>query len=475
MNYLKVLAILSLLFIFCGSVYGAGEADSPDINGVNAVIDDTITVENASLTYDKLITSNNCEEVVIGDNSIWDVPIREGPIVENDNTSIPDITLKGENGNNMSFNNPADVFINESFNFQMVFKNLGDATGFQPYIQLIAPKELTHFTVSYSNRKIVPIKVGIFNESTYDNTTGLYTLRDPFTKKEVHGPANSTFYILQYPLGSFTVNAPDAVLNITSGIGVLKIGKLLNFTVTPVFRYGNSPIDDPVNYPPIYGETVTGWVNPVVVKIDKSSSLNEHETATGSNFPFSYSVNINIANGAKIENITITDVIPSDVMYLGSPVLYDSKGRVIDSGLYTIEEPAGNKTGGKLILKLKEAVGDLSTTSITLKYKAYAPEFDNSTGDNITIINSETGECVAAASTVDMNYTYVNDTYNASNSYSIYLKSLATQKYSEILTGSGKLHPVVPHNLIVYKIDFEISDYFAFDDLVIYDKFDTHK
>lgn len=105
MNYLKVLTILSLLFIFCGSVYGAGEADSPDINGVNAVIDDTITVENASLTYDKLITSNNCEEVVIGDNSIWDVPIREGPIVENDNTSIPDITLKGENGNNMSFNN----------------------------------------------------------------------------------------------------------------------------------------------------------------------------------------------------------------------------------------------------------------------------------------------------------------------------------------------------------------------------------
>ena len=475
MNYLKVLAILSLLFIFCGSVYGAGEADSPDINGVNAVIDDTITVENASLTYDKLITSNNCEEVVIGDNSIWDVPIREGPIVENDNTSIPDITLKGENGNNMSFNNPADVFINESFNFQMVFKNLGDATGFQPYIQLIAPDELTHFTVSYSNKKIVPIKVGVFNESTYDNTTGLYTLRDPFTKKEVHGPANSTFYILQYPLGSFTVDAPDAVLNITSGIGVLEIGKLLNFTVTPVFRYGNSPIDDPVNYPPIYGETVTGWVNPVVVKIDKSSSLNEHETATGSNFPFSYSVNINIANGAKIENITITDVIPSDVMYLGSPVLYDSKGRVIDSGLYTIEEPAGNKTGGKLILKLKEAVGDLSTTSITLKYKAYAPEFDNSTGDNITIINSETGEGVAAASTVDMNYTYVNDTYNASNSYSIYLKSLATQKYSEILTGSGQLHPVVPHNLIVYKIDFEISDYFAFDDLVIYDKFDTHK
>ena len=475
MNYLKVLAILSLLFIFCGSVYGAGEADSPDINGVNAVIDDTITVENASLTYDKLITSNNCEEVVIGDNSIWDVPIREGPIVENDNTSIPDITLKGENGNNMSFNNPADVFINESFNFQMVFKNLGDATGFQPYIQLIAPDELTHFTVSYSNRKIVPIKVGVFNESTYDNITGLYTLRDPFTKKEVHGPANSTFYILQYPLGSFTVDAPDAVLNITSGIGVLEIGKLFNFTVTPVFRYGNSPIDDPVNYPPIYGETVTGWVNPVVVKIDKSSSLNEHETATGSNFPFSYFVNINIANGAKIENITITDVIPSDVMYLGSPVLYDSKGRVIDSGLYTIEEPDGNKTGGKLILKLKEAVGDLSTTSITLKYKAYAPEFDNSTGDNITIINSETGEGIAAASTVDMNYTYVNDTYNASNSYSIYLKSLATQKYSEILTGSGQLHPIVPHNLIVYKIDFEISDYFAFDDLVVYDKFDTHK
>ena len=27
----------------------------------------------------------------------------------------------------------------------------------------------------------------------------------------------------------------------------------------------------------------------------------------------------------------------------------------------------------------------------------------------------------------------------------------------------------------MYKINFEISDYFAFDDLVVYDKFDTHK
>ena len=56
MNYLKVLAILSLLFIFCGSVYGAGEADSPDINGVNAVIDDTITVENPMINLSQAIT-----------------------------------------------------------------------------------------------------------------------------------------------------------------------------------------------------------------------------------------------------------------------------------------------------------------------------------------------------------------------------------------------------------------------------------
>lgn len=253
MNFLKVLVIASLLFIFCGSVYGVNEADSLDIQGVDVDGNsDTVIVENANLTYDKLIINDNGEEVVIGDNSIWDIPIKEGPIVENDNTSVPDISLKDENGNAMSFNNPADVFINESFNFQMVFKNLGDATGFQPYVQLIAPEDLTQFTVSFSNRNIVPIKVGVFDESTYNNATGLYTLIDPFTKKEVHGPVNSTFYILQYPLGSFPVDAPDAVLNVTSSIGDLEIGKLLNFTVTPVFRYGNGHIDDPVNYPPIW-------------------------------------------------------------------------------------------------------------------------------------------------------------------------------------------------------------------------------
>ena len=477
MNFLKVLVIASLLFIFCGSVYGVNEADSLDIQGVDVDGNsDTVIVENANLTYDKLIINDNGEEVVIGDNSIWDIPIKEGPIVENDNTSVPDISLKDENGNAMSFNNPADVFINESFNFQMVFKNLGDATGFQPYVQLIAPEELTQFTVSFSNRNIVPIKVGVFDESTYNNATGLYTLIDPFTKKEVHGPVNSTFYILQYPLGSFPVDAPDAVLNVTSSIGALEIGKLLNFTVTPVFRYGNGHIDDPVNYPPIYGETVTGWVNPVVVKIDKDSNLHEDETATGSNFPFEYYVNINIANGAKIENITIADVLPSNIMYLGSLVLYDSKGRIIDSSLYTVEKPDGNKTGGKIILKLKEATGDLSGTSLSLRYKAYAPEFDNSTDDNITIIDSETGVSTVAKNTVNMDYTYANNTYDVSDSYNVYLKSLATQKYAEILsTPIDGTYTVVPHNSINYKVDFEISDYFAFDNLVIYDKFDTHK
>lgn len=56
MNFLKVLVIASLLFIFCGSVYGVNEADSLDIQGVDVDGNsDTVIVENANLTYDKLI------------------------------------------------------------------------------------------------------------------------------------------------------------------------------------------------------------------------------------------------------------------------------------------------------------------------------------------------------------------------------------------------------------------------------------
>lgn len=68
MNFLKVLVIASLLFIFCGSVYGVNEADSLDIQGVDVDGNsDTVIVENANLTYDKLIINDNGEEVVIGD------------------------------------------------------------------------------------------------------------------------------------------------------------------------------------------------------------------------------------------------------------------------------------------------------------------------------------------------------------------------------------------------------------------------
>lgn len=66
MNFLKVLVIASLLFIFCGSVYGVNEADSLDIQGVDVDGNsDTVIVENANLTYDKLIINDNVKKSLL--------------------------------------------------------------------------------------------------------------------------------------------------------------------------------------------------------------------------------------------------------------------------------------------------------------------------------------------------------------------------------------------------------------------------
>lgn len=183
-------------------------------------------------------------------------------------------------------NNGLSEFVNEEFKFQIHFDNIGNETGFGPIVYLTLPSGVQFKNAKFLGSSVKATFVGIFPSNG--------TLIDPFTKKPVTGIPGDSFYVLEYPLGSYTKGQPIATMEITAFLLANNtIGKPLNITATPVFRFGANE----TGTIPLIGNKSTLKVTPTVIKITKISNAPESEIATGKSNPHIYSLIIDIANG----------------------------------------------------------------------------------------------------------------------------------------------------------------------------------
>ena len=93
----------------------------------------------------------------------------------------------------------------------------------------------------------------------------------------------------------------------------------------------------------------------------------------------------------------------------------------------------------------------------------YAPEFDNSTGQNQTILNPITGSNNVTNNVVNIEGTYDNVTLTDDDNVFVTLKAMAVQKY---VNSDGA---VKPGQNLMYTIYFEVSDYFSLEDFYFLD------
>lgn len=183
-------------------------------------------------------------------------------------------------------NNDLSEFVNEEFKFQIHFDNIGNETGFGPIVYLTLPSGVQFKNAKFLGSSVKATFVGIFPSNG--------TLIDPLTKKPVTGTPGDSFYVLEYPLGSYTKGQPIATMEITAFLLANNtIGKSLNITATPVFRFGANE----TGTTPLIGNKSTLKVTPTVIKITKISNAPESEVATGKSNPHIYSLIIDIANG----------------------------------------------------------------------------------------------------------------------------------------------------------------------------------
>ena len=345
----------------------------------------------------------------------------------------------------ITISNPGDVFINEDFNFTISFNNAGNTTGFGPIVELTLPSKITFKNARFltaNGIQITAINLGVFPSSGVIN--------NPYTHRPAYGDPGEHLWVLFYPLGSFTPDQPSATIYVNAHLAQnSSLGTPLNITAKPWFQFGNSP----TGTVSIEGDPVSATVNPTVIKLTKKAILHEKETATGPNYPYTYQLILDIANGATVTHVDVTDIIPGNLQFID--VTSTAGGTVT-------HQPSTTTPGGNLTIHFNSVTGSTGQDRI-ITYQVYAPEFNNASQP---VLNPNTGSSVTAKNNATATGTYLSQSVGSGPVYdTVYLHSLAIQKtVNNISSNSTK-----PGDTLEYKLNFQVSDFFAIKDIILTD------
>ena len=198
------------------------------------------------------------------------------------------------------------------------------------------------------------------------------------------------------------------------------------------------------------GDPKLAIVNPTVIRLTKVALVHEKETATGENYHYLYQLVLDIADGATVTNIDVSDIISRNLHFVG---VTDS-----DGGSVTLPtEPLR-----KLIIHFDSVTGHLGNDR-TMRYEVYSPQYLEGITPLTPVLPPDTGS--------------PTDTIN---------EAIVSGLYNSMTVGSGPVHDTVELNSLViqksvdksiskpletltYNLNFQVSDYFAIKDVIVTD------
>ena len=366
----------------------------------------------------------------------------------------------------VSIDSPFEAMLNEEVQFRVEFDNTGpDAQndiGYRPYVDLHMPDELSFKSAHYA---VAPIKVhdaGVFVTEE---------LEHPFTGEIVTGNIGDHLYVLELPFGSFTPDQASIPIDIKADLTpTAEYGVPADIKATSGFAYGADPLDNPSVDPPIYGNTVTTQVTPTVLKLNKFLNAAESETATGRNYPVTYTLTVDIADGVEVTNLEIKDLLPKNSQYIGN-LTYPGSPSIVEP---SIGGPQ-NSPNNELNLTYANFTGQATDQDIVITYQVFIPELDADMG---YVINANTGDDATSLNMAFAEAEYDADgpggnpgvTVSDSDNATLNDRSIAIQKGVSIQKDTGAAG-ATPGDTLEYTLNFQVSDYFSFDQINIQDIF----
>lgn len=355
---------------------------------------------------------------------------------------------------------PNSQFIGESFATQACFSNSSATAGYQPVLRIRVPAGMTIPSANYVGAAVTPELVGTGPAaSTIDPITGVAV--SPALA------AGERLYILRYPLGSVSSIQPPQCMTLNVAVpATAPIGTLQNISVTPIFAFGNSPLDLGPSAA-IVGTPINVPVTPAVIRLTKRFLPPESETATGPDFPRQYELIIDVANTAPVSNIVLSDVLPASMQYLSHSVTAGSCPT-------TTSTPSTTSPGGTLSLNCGGITGTVTATDVRVLVNYFVPKC--STGANTAsgactgtpILDPTSGAATTVSNTGNLTGNFGATPLSATSTDTFTAESQTVRKSVAITTDSGPAN-VSPGDVLTYTIVGEISDYFQFNSLVLAD------
>ena len=239
--------------------------------------------------------------------------------------------------------------------FDSSFTHTGDA-GFGPYIRVIADD-----TLSLDSASLFGGAQSITNVGTFP-ATAPFELEDPFTKTMVTGAAEQVFYIVRFNIGSVVPGGPALEPNLCVSIDAsADIGVPINFSVTPVYRFGDTSTGD---NGPIEGATDNKTITPELYQYTFSASAPEQEIAPSpsTNIPFVHTVDV--ADGSQIALLSIEQLLNNEMLATSSPAITGAGTCAV------VSEPAVGSNGGNLLVDCALVSGSSASDDVEVSYTA---------------------------------------------------------------------------------------------------------
>ncbi|RJP53207.1 MAG: sortase [Anaerolineaceae bacterium] len=366
---------------------------------------------------------------------------------------------------------PAEAFIGENVTFTVTFDNTDTVPGYGPLIDLIIPTNgpdgapdpdgLTFLDATY---------LGIALEKTVITVPGSGCVTHPYMVDSSGASIQicsltpgDTFVALRLPFGSFTPDQPPLDVTISTSMSNLAdLGTPLTIQARGGYQFGYTPTndwccgDDP-------SLSLSGWtsdsVTPILFTLSKSYSGPEDETATGPNFPRQYTVTATIAPGQTMSAFNLTDALPNNMQFL-SLVSTNPGGA-------TCTLPSTSTPGGMLSCDFASVSGTVTMTLeyfIPLRDASNASVIDPASGNDVTSCNNASGGGMwTPIDPRDTDGMFTQDP--AGCEHTLTDKSIAIQKSVSVMGGGD----AIPGKVLEYTLDFQISDFFAFQNVVITD------
>lgn len=359
--------------------------------------------------------------------------------------------------------------------------NDGDP-GFKPFVDVILPQGadgddgITFDNATFLGTPLVPVELEFAPDGTVEHPFAVDNNGDPVV---VTGTPGDTLLVFQLPYGSFAPNQAPVDIELTVDYSNLAdIDAPLPIQARGGFESGNDALDDPTNDPTIFGAFDTKVSEQKVFNLTKLSDATESETATGPNFPRTYTLALDVATGQELDNILIEDFLPNSIVYLGNLTVTG----VDPSLVQVVEEPALNVSanGSRLAVSVAGQSGaDFLTgvdgTDVVVQFDYFINEFD---ANGASVIDPLTGndEEVANISQATADWTPIDPRdapatlvdNDASTVNMIDAKSLNVQK-SGVLVDDPDGLGAGPGDTFEFTLNVQISDFFNMGNVVLTD------